>query len=147
MFADSQEYQACLNGAYKGMEAGLCSAASDSSFTSQSVANSIKNTRIVVNGGDTTQFTTIFNSFEDKTNEFQEWIDELVDLAYIIGGNVNEIHDVIQATITLGNHQLNQHLSTPVDDDTSLSIASALESAYDDYALALSDNDIAFEDG
>eukprot|EP01083_Nonionella_stella_P030062 82529_1 len=145
-FGDSSEYEVCLNAAYKAVESDSCVAATDSSSISNAVEKSIKNTRIIVKGGDTSEFTDIFNSFSEKTNNFQYWIDDLVSLPFIIGGNVDEIHDVIQKTIALGNHRLNEHMTTAVDDDTFLLIADALEEAYDDYALQLSEDDIEFQD-
>eukprot|EP01083_Nonionella_stella_P005977 17281_1 len=144
-YSDTTAYKTCLNAQYKGVEVEGCHQESDSSVNSNSAASSITNQRIVVKGGDNSQFMTIFNSFGNKQNDFQNWISDLGNAPDIVGGNAEEIHAVIKQTIDLGEHQLNNNTDY-MDDDTWLSIASALQSAFDVYSTYLSNNDATFGD-
>eukprot|EP01084_Bolivina_argentea_P284683 487975_1 len=148
MFSNSQAYQVCLNGAYKGISVEGCYEEGYSSSSGDNFQSSVTNTQITVKGGDNSQFTNVFNQFGSKENDFQFWITQLQEFPDIIGGNLDEIHDVIQQTIKLGNHKLNNHLSAEnyVDDNTWIAIADAMESAYNAYSQYLKDNDPVFGD-
>eukprot|EP01083_Nonionella_stella_P110193 322285_1 len=144
-FVTSDEYELCLNAAYKGVSIDGCKSVDDSSSVSTALSESIQNKWIEVKGGDASKYESIFNSFGCKTFGFGSWITDLGTYPGIIGGNVMEIHDAIQRAIklgqTLGQHNLNLGLIaggySVVDDDTFLSISDALEAAFDDYAKQL----------
>merc|ERR1712154_147422 len=73
--------------------------------------------------------------------------DSLEDNLYIVGGNLDEIHDAIEDAILLGGHNLNLDLSTALDDDEWLAIAETMRSAYNDYADQLDEEMNSFEAG
>jgi len=139
-FSQSKEYEVCLNGAYKGVELEGCQGRGKSETTAQTVASSIKSTQITVRGGDSTHFSDIFKNFGDKENDFGDWISGLNGLPYVVGGNTNEIHDVIRAAVNLGNHQLGAQLS----DEEILNIAAAMKAAFKDYAADAGSEDVSF---
>eukprot|EP01084_Bolivina_argentea_P155402 270808_1 len=147
-FGDYTSFETCLNGAYKGVSGEYCNENDDPSYNSNTVSSSIKNTRITVKGGDSAQFTQIFNEFKDKSNDFQDWINELEYSPYVVSGTLNEIHDVITNAINIGQtHELNRNIPNIIyDDHTYLLIAEAMRTAYNDYALQLSNDDTIFAD-
>ena len=118
----------------------------ESSATGNSASSAITNQQITVKGGDNSEFTNIFNAFGDKTNDFQAWISDLGTNPDIVGGDLDEIHDVIAQTILLGKHNLNYPLSVDqyLDDEEWIKIANALENAYEYYAQTLSESDDEF---
>eukprot|EP01083_Nonionella_stella_P064620 168636_1 len=148
-YSDSDSYQACLNAAYAGAEGEGCTGESSSSASVQGAQNAIKNTRIVVKGGSTAQFTDVFNSFSDKTDNFQNWINGLVEHPDVIGGNLHEIHDVIISVINLSNLPGNSHnLDASLGDENGEyweAKAIVLKEAYDYYSGTLVDADTISE--
>eukprot|EP01084_Bolivina_argentea_P163901 285057_1 len=140
-YSDSSVYKACLNGVYKGIETEDCYSSHSSSTASNSATNAIINKQISVSGGDNSQFTNVINEFGDKENDFQNWISDLGISPDIVGGNLDEIHDVIQQAVAIGSHNLNDPLNERLDDNEWLQIALALKNTYEMYSKMLSDQD------
>ena len=130
-YSSSESYEVCLNAAYKGASANGCYGESDSEAFGTSVSNSITNKRIVMKGGSTTKFTETFNSFNDKTNDFQSWIDTLDNNPDIVGGNLDEIHDALKTAILLGNHKINVASDVDLTDTQWNAKLTALGEAYE----------------
>ena len=95
-------------------------------------------------GGDTSKFTEAFNSFEKKDNDFQSWIDTLTDDPYIVGGNLDEIHDALTRAITLGDHKINVASDFELTDDQWRARLSALEEAYNYKSSIIVEEDTTF---
>merc|ERR1719242_2271813 len=119
-FGSASEYEVCLNAAYKGVLGSPCAAVGSSSLQTQSVETAIESKRIVVKGGDSS-FSDIFTNFEDKSADFDDWINTLQDHPYVVGGNLDEIQDAI----LVGNHSLNLGLPRALSDDEWMRIAEA----------------------
>eukprot|EP01083_Nonionella_stella_P019306 53692_1 len=144
-YSDSDSYEACLNAEYAGVEGSGCSGESTESKSGQGAQNAIKNTRIVVKGGSTSQFTDVFNSFSDKTDNFQSWIDGLSDHPDVIGGNLDEIHDAVRNVIALGSHNFNDVSDVDLTNEEWVAKANVLEEAYNYYSGTLINYDTISE--
>ena len=144
-YSSSESYEVCLNAAYKGAEAEGCYGESESQASGTSISNSISNKRIVMKGGDTATFTETFNSFEDKTNDFQSWINTLDDNPDIVGGNLDEIHDALKDAILLGGHKLNVASSEPLSDEEWQTKLSALKEAFEYQVGVIVEEDTIFD--
>eukprot|EP00485_Elphidium_margaritaceum_P009821 CAMPEP_0202694278 /NCGR_PEP_ID=MMETSP1385-20130828/8178_1 /ASSEMBLY_ACC=CAM_ASM_000861 /TAXON_ID=933848 /ORGANISM="Elphidium margaritaceum" /LENGTH=460 /DNA_ID=CAMNT_0049350093 /DNA_START=45 /DNA_END=1428 /DNA_ORIENTATION=- len=143
-FGESTSFDACLSGAYKGVEVEGCYGEGESSYDSQGVSSSIENTYIEVIGGDSSTYSTVFSAFGDKSTAFDAWIADLEYNPYVVGGNVDEIHDAITKAIALGDHNLN--IVRPLDDDVWLAIASAMKAAFKAYAAQLEAQENVYQD-
>lgn len=137
-----------MNAAYKGASAAGCYGESESQASGTAISNSISNKRIVMRGGSTAKFTETFNSFNDKTNDFQSWIDTLDDYPDIVGGNLDEIHDALKTAIALGNHKINYASDAAIDltDDEWNAKLTALGDAYEYQNSIIITEDSVFDD-
>eukprot|EP01083_Nonionella_stella_P022614 62533_1 len=138
-YGDAESYELCLNGAYKGVEAEGCAAESSSSSSNNTAALLVTKTQIDVKGGDVATFSTVFQTFKSKSTDFQSWIIDLAVTPDVIGGNFDEIHDVILNALDLGSHQLNDDLSAEnqLTDTQWRNIANALKEAYEERSAEL----------
>ena len=129
------EYGECLNAYYRGDDAVDC----DSEIEIQ---------QFLVSGG-SSGTALILQDFGDKTpSDFTAWTDSLdANNLNVVGGKVDAIWDAIDDAILMGNHTLNDGLSTTLSDDEWMAIATAMESAYNDYADQLDAESNAFVDG
>eukprot|EP01083_Nonionella_stella_P019305 53685_1 len=144
-YSDSNSYQACLNAAYTGAEAEGCYGESSGSSSVHGAQDAIKKTQIVVKGGSISEFTDVFNSFSDKTDNFQSWINGLTDYPDVIGGHLLEIHKAIRNVINLGSHDLNYVSDVHLTDDEWSAKANALEEAYVHYKDVMANSDTISE--
>jgi len=129
------EFGECLNAYYQGDDTVDCD-------------YDIETTQFLVSGG-SSGTALILQDFGDKTpSDFSAWADSLdANNLNVVGGKVAAIWDVIDDAISMGNHSLNDGLSTTLSDDEWMAIATAMESAYDDYSDQLNAERNAFVDG
>lgn len=139
-FASEEEFQACLNAQYNGVELESCQSSSTQTQDDSSISTAFESKRIVAKGGDLSSFASIVEQFdsEDKSGEFNEWINSLsLENYVVVGGNTDGIWKVIEDAVDLTPHTLNDASSVALSDDAWRSIAWAMEDAYDDYAAQL----------
>eukprot|EP01083_Nonionella_stella_P199295 730880_1 len=145
-YGESSSYEVCLNAEYKGAVGEGCYGEVEDIKDIKTAYSAIGIKQISVKGGDTSEFTSIFNQFGSKNNDFQSWINDLAVFPDIVGGNLVEIYSVIKGAISLGNHRLNDDLDTPIDNSVWLSIANAMEDAYNAYKTQLTTDDHTIDD-
>merc|ERR1719295_745493 len=148
-FEDSTSLDACLSAQYKGINGSACASASDSFKEGSTFSTSLKNTQIVVKGGSGSGYSDIFSAFGDKSGDFDEWVSELTDYPYVIGGTLVSYQDAIVEALdsNLAEHQLDLPLLAngidPLGDDWRF-VAAALNSAFDDYSSYLDETQNSF---
>ena len=134
-FESDEEYLICLNAQYKGSQLDECQISDNNSM---SAAFAFK--RITASGGEIDTFVPVLNAFSDgeKLDAFNNWTNSLsLSNYHVVGGNVDGIWNVIENAVDLGNHTLNVHASKTLSDDEWRAIATAMESAFDDYSEEL----------
>eukprot|EP01084_Bolivina_argentea_P100144 179891_1 len=155
-FKSTSQYEACLNGAYKGVVAEGCVAEGTSRSSGLSIKSTIENTQITVHGGSPIGYQDIFDQFGNKEADFQNWIIELAMFPDIVGGNAIEIHTALEDSLQLGktmgtdfgDHKLNNGLGAKSLSDTEWqNIIDALQKAYVDYSQQLAQENNLFTDG
>jgi len=136
-FASEEDFQACLNAQYNGIDLESCQSSGTQSQEDSSISTAFESKRIVAKGGDLSSFASIVEQFdsEDKSGDFNDWINSLsLDNYNVVGGNTEGIWKVIEDAIDLKPHTLNDASSVALSDDEWRAIAMAMEDAYDDYA-------------
>jgi len=146
-YSSSDSFEVCLNAEYKGAEGAGCYGESASSGSGLSIESSITNTQVTVRGGATSTFTDTFNSFGDKTNDFQAWIDTLDDEPDIVGGDLQPTHEALIDALDLGSHRLNDASDADLSDDEWRAILVALGNAYEYKSASIEAEDAAFDAG
>jgi len=133
-FESEEEYLICLNAQYKGYAVDDCAA----------YGNDFAFKGITASGGETDTFIPVLNAFNDgdKLGAFNNWTNSLsLSNYHVVGGNVDGIWNVIEDAIDLavpeGNHTLNDYSARTLSDDEWKAIATAMESAFDDYSERL----------
>jgi len=134
-YENEMAFQACLNSEYAQVPVEGCAGTSSTSTGGSTAESALESKSIVVKGGDSS-FNQIVQNFDDKSADFDAWINSLDSKPYIIGGNVDELWHIVEEAIRLGDHYLNDGKNQLTDDEWT-AIAQAMESAYADYQTEL----------
>jgi len=145
-FTDETSYEACLNAEYSGAGGDACTGSTNSNAESTSASIAIENKYITVQGGDSS-FGDIVEQFDSKNAEFSDWVNSLLNNPFIVGGNVDEIHHVLLDALNVGDHHLNDGLTTPLSDDEWTEIAMSLKVAYEHRCAQLDEQENVFQEG